>query len=150
MARKITVLRGVRSRGYSADDLTVTLDARDTVGRITRAVAEHHREAIEAGQEPSGGSQKALGPKERQRANKGKRNSQRGMGSEGRFPKSIQGTSRGDALKGEGDVAAAAFFDDWQERERRRGVEYLEIDGKVDEVVDKVLERDLRRKGLTD
>lgn len=72
------------------------------------------------------------------------------MGSEGRFPKSIGNEVRGGDLKAEGTVAADPFFDEWQEREDARNVEYFEIDGQVDDLTDKVIERDLRRKGFAD
>jgi len=148
MPKRITILRAERSRGYESDGLTLELDARRLTTEITTEVAEHHRKAIRAGQEPSGGSQKGLGPDERKRASKGKRNSQRGMGQAGRFPASIGTRVSGGDLKATGEVAADAFYDDWQGREARRGVEYFEVDGDVEKVLDAVLEAELKRQGF--
>ena len=148
MPRQVPVLRPERSSDYESDELTITLDAAAITKALTAAVAKHHREAIASGQLPSGGSQRALGPDERARAGQGKRSPRRGMGQEGRFVKSIGSqSSRGD-LKATGAVAADPYFDDWQERERSRGVEYFEADGDVEDVVDAVLEAELKRMGF--
>jgi hypothetical protein len=151
MPKRIQVLRAASEPGYQAEGLTVTLDSKGLAGRIAEAVAEHHRKAIRAGQKPSGGSQRALSSDERERASRGKRSRVRGMGSDGAFPASIEATRpRGGDVRAEASVAADAFFDEWQEAEDGRGVEYLEIEGDVDELVDRLLEDELKRQGFSD
>lgn len=147
MARNVTVLEGARTRAYSADQIKVTLDASGLAKRIGEAVAERTREAIRSGEEPSGKAQRTLGPGERSRAARGKRSAVRGMGSEGRFPASIGSTSSGDATKAHADVAADPFFDEWQEREASRGVEYFDADGDIEELVERCIEQDLKDNG---
>ncbi len=128
--------------------MVVAFDLDATASRVGLAVAKHHREAIAAGREPSGGSQRSLSPEERKRAAQGKRSSARGGGQEGRFIKSIGSTASGGDLKASSDVAADPFFDDFQAREASRGVEYLETDGDVDELVEQLLDDELKRQGF--
>ncbi len=149
MPKKVRVLRPEKSKSYTADELTVTLDAKALAKNVAKTVAKHHRKAIRAGQRPSGGTQRALSPEERERAGAGKRSPRRGMGQEGRFPASIDSQARGGDLRASGEVAAVPFFDDWQQREHARGVEYFEADGDVDKLVDEVIEAELKRQGFT-
>lgn len=151
MSKRVQVLRAASESGYQAEGLTVEFDARRLAKRLAEAVAEHHRKSIESGQKPSGGRQRALSSDEAQRAARGKRSRVRGMGSDGAFPASI-GTARprGGAVRAEASVAADAFFDEWQEAEDGRGVEYLEVEGDVDDLVDRLLEDELKRQGFSD
>ena len=148
MAKRVTVLRPESTPAYQSPDLTVTLDAAAIATRVSKAVAQRHREAIRSGDKASGGPQRPLGPKERSRAARGKRDDDRGMGSKGAFPASIRSTKgRGD-LKSFTTVAADAFFDEWQGREAARGAEYFDVDGMVEEIVDAELEAELKRQGF--
>ena len=145
---KITVLRGASTPAYQADSISVDLVVSDLAAEVGNAVAEHHREAISSGRRSSGGPQRPLGPDERKRAQKGKRNAERGMGGEGRFPRSIGASASKGKTQAAATIAADAFFDDWQEAEASRGVEYLEVDGDVDAAVDALIDADIRKRGL--
>ncbi len=142
---KQTILRGEKSATYTSDSLTADLEPDKLATSIAQAVALHHQLAIRSGKKPSGGRQKPLGPDERRRAQKGKRDDDRGMGTKGAFPDSIGSTKARGRTKASAEVAAAPFFDEWQERERSRGVEYLETDGDVDELVDAMILADLEK-----
>jgi hypothetical protein len=148
MPKRITVIKAASEPGYQADEHAITLDMGAVSKAIGEGVAKLHREAIQDGREPSGGSQRALGPKERKRAAQGKRNRQRGMGSEGRFPASIGSKATKGDLAASVEVAADSFFDDFQDREQARGVEYFDTDGDVDREVERILERELKRQGF--
>lgn len=145
---KITVLRGASTPAYQADAIAIDLDVSDLAEEIGNAVAEHHREAISSGRRSSGGPQRPLGPDERKRAQKGKRNAERGMGGAGRFPGSIGASTTNGKTRATATISADAFFDDWQEAEASRGVEYLEVDGDVDAAVDTLIDADMRKRGL--
>ena len=150
MPKRITILRGVNEPGYRSDETEVTLDAAGLVNEITKRVAEHHREAIKAGEKASGGKQKPLSPEELRKAKRGKRSPTRGLGVKEVLPEYIHTTkARGD-LRATAQVAPVAFYDYWLVREHGRGVEYLFDDGDVDEVVEAVIEQELKRQGFTD
>lgn len=150
MARKIRIIRPASEPGYKAEDLTVELDAGKLVTEIAKAVAEHHREAIADGKKASGGPQKPLGPDEARKAAKGKRSKERGMGTKGALPGYIRSTKGRAPLQATATVAPVAFYDAWLDREKARGVEYLFEDGDVDELVDELVEAELKRQGFSD
>ena len=150
MPKRITILRGVNEPGYRSDEIEVTLDAGALVNAVTKAVAEHHRKAIRAGEKASGGKQKSLSPEELKKARKGKRSATRGLGVKEVLPEYLHATkARGD-LRATAQVAPVAFYDYWIEREHGRGVEYFYDDGDVDQVVEQVIEDELKRQGFTD
>ncbi|MEL6705770.1 MAG: hypothetical protein AAFP15_16000 [Bacteroidota bacterium] len=145
-AKRTRVLRQQRTKNLESDGLTVELDVAGTTQRVAEAVAKHHREAIAAGDKPSGGPQRPLGRDQARRAAKGQRNPERGMGTQGRFAASIRtGRKPRGTTKATSTVAGDAFFDVFLGQEDRRGVEYLSTSGDVERIVDRVLTDELNK-----
>ena len=145
---KIKVLGGSNTPEFQAEDHTVTIDAAAVAQAISDVVAEHTGQAIAKGKKPSGPPQAALGEAQAKRAKRGKRNPQRGMGSQGRFAKDIDSKKARGVYRATGTVTVDSFFDKWLKKEAKRGVEYLETEGQVDKIVEEAIERMLDAQGF--
>lgn len=145
---RIAVIRPSNTTEYRTNGHAVEFNAARVVNAVTKAVAAHHREAIQAGDKASGGSQERLGPTNRKRAGKGLRNAERGMGTEGKLPGFIRTTKGRGVVVSTARVSPVQFYDIWLHQEATRGVHYFYADGDVDDVVGKVLAAELKTSGL--
>lgn len=137
MGKATTVVPQVSTDSVQAEGLALDLDAPRLANRLAQRIAQHHRVSIAAGLKPSGGPQ---------RTNRAGRPHGVGHNSRHEFADSIRpaGQTRS-KLAASTRVGADPFFDDWQDREAARGIEYLEIEGDVDRLIDDEIDREIEQ-----